>query len=184
MMGCEPGEVLLKTLAAGAAFELILTHTTGIRGVVVRHCAGSTLVDCGAKQEHWCYDAQVVPHPEVKDVESWIKSNEKGETMAKSEKKVAKVKGLLVVRYEATSKKHEAYSNPEKKSFAALAYRTIVAEGAITFDELWSKIYRNVTGATEGKTPKNTVRASLSVMAKQGFIKYVKTREEAKAVAA
>jgi hypothetical protein len=111
-MNCEPNEVNLVTLPPGAAFELLLSHATGIRCVVVQQLAGSTLVDCGAKKEHWCYDAPVVPHPEVTDLESWINSNakENNEMATNGEKKQRKAKAakepkkLIVTQYEASTR--------------------------------------------------------------------------------
>jgi HB1, ASXL, restriction endonuclease HTH domain len=186
--GCEPNEVIVSSLAPGACFEMPLSRQTVIRGVVLEHLSGSTLVDTGAsRHEHWCSEAPVVPFFNESSSE-WLKPKGENE-MAKKEKKeklakAPKEKGLLVTRYEATAKKHEAFLNEEKKSFAALAYRVIVNDGPITFDEIWSKIYRSVTAGTEGKTPKNTVRAALSVLVKNGFLEYVKTREVEKEKAA
>lgn len=190
--GCEPNEVIIAGLPPGSAFEVVLSHTTSVYGIVRKQLAGSTLVDTVTNQnEHVQFECPVIHHKEVTDSEEWL-TKIKGESRMAKEKKVKAEKaakipkelGLLVTRYEATSKKHESFMNEEKKSFAALAYRAIVKDGPITFDEIWSAIYRSVTAGTEGKTPKNTVRAALSVLAKNGFVKYIKTREVAKAVAA
>jgi hypothetical protein len=119
---------------------------------------------------------------ENSDMATTVPSNKKVKT--KKKRKAKEPKSLLVVRFQATGKKHEKYNKETSKGFAALAYRAIVTDGPITFGEIWSKIYRSVTAGTEGKTPKNTVRAALSVLARDGYIKYIKAREAVKDVAA
>lgn len=179
MNGCEPNERELRTLQPGAAFEMTLTHTTGVRGIVVKHLAGSTLVDCGgAKQEHWCYDCPVVPHLEVTDTESWIKSNQTEDTMPGA-KKERKPKLKRVIRFEIGKKAPlEKYLDEKNTAYSALMYRAIKkAKDSITFADIYAEIERSVANKTEGKTPKATLSVILQKMVKDGFVARSEVKE-------
>lgn len=185
-MNCEPSEVTLRTLLPGAAFECVLTHTTGIRGTVVQHLAGSTIVDVG-KREHWCYDAPVVPHPEVTDFNSWTNSNQKGETKMAKTNGTKKAANVRTVALYAIGKKDPLpkYLDEKNAAYSALMYRAIkAAKTPISFLDAYDKIKRSVANKTEGKTPKNTISVILQKMVKDGMIARTEVKREAKAVAA
>lgn len=86
--GCEPNEVIIAGLPPGAAFEVVLSHTTSVYGIVRKQLAGSTLVDTVTNQnEHVQFECPVIHHKEVADSEEWL-TKIKGESRMAKEKKV------------------------------------------------------------------------------------------------
>lgn len=195
MTGCESNEVLIRTLAPGACFELTLSRTTSILGIVLEHAPGSTVVNTGRK-EHWCSDAPVIPHLEATDSDWLLKSNSSEDDMTDKEKKARKVKTpkapveKKVTLFAVTAKESkEITSLLDEKNDAqhAIIYRAISEHGPTDFDGIWSNIYRRFQASKAHPDKiKTNVRTYIHRMVKAGMVKRLKkaVEESAKVAAA
>lgn len=191
-MNCEPNETYVNRLPPGAAFELTLTRTTGIHGMVVQHLAGSTLVDCGgSRKEHWQHEAPVVPHPEVRDVEQWLNLNggnemsEKKEKKARAPKAAKEPKKLLIIRYEPTAKDGSNLLAKENTSQAAAMYRALVAaKEPLTIAECYAACKGKMESVAAWERLGKNQNSTLFALRKAGLVKKSEKREEVAASAA